>query len=796
MPRKLDRIKAEKLPQSFRLQCGGKVEIKAEAGEGKLPRFSMRAYTGVAMNLEGFSYPVVVDLEGVKGHSQQNPIFRQHDPLNIVGHSDSVGITTGKDGGIDVAGVMSGVNEHTKEIIGLQKNGFNWQASIGATPIIMEFLESGQETEVNGKQFTGPMYISRESLLGEISFVPIGADNNTSAVVLAAKKLRGSKMDKDFSAYMTKCGFSAEDQEKMNDDTKAALAKAYKASADDTDTDEEKKKADAKAKAKAADDDKKAEEDKKTEAGVKLRLKADNKAVADNEERIANIRILAQTSGIDSIKLDGKTVPLVATAIREGWDAKEVELHILRADRAPDNSGPHLHFPNNPEMSDAVIECAVIQAGRHDFRLEEDDFWKDPQTGVRRIPQYKEREVRAELKVRYPDKVQQAAHSMFRGGAGLQAILVAKARMHGYRGSDRINDGNIEDVLRAGSGYGTMRAAEGSSTASIANILANVQNKFALVGYLYVEQAWREVAAIRPTTDFKPTKSINLLGDTMVKPIPDNGQLTDASLSDQAFANQVDQYGRMLTIGRKPIINDDLQILTTTPMKMGQGAGLGLNNLFYTVFNYLTSITADDGAAFWASTGGNHTATPPAMQVAGKANLFSGGGTALSNAALQTAKQAFDNQIDPNGNPLGFDAQVPILFFPPELWVTAMELVDPAAMGLVYGGATAAKQSNINMWKGRLKPVMSRYLNKNTTDLVGGSKVTGTGSTTAWYVLFPSVAGSAVIEVAFLNGVDTPVVQTAGPDWNFDRLGISMRVVFDYGVNAQNFRAGVKMNGQ
>ena len=80
---------------------------------------------------------------------------------------------------------------------------------------------------------------------------------------------------------------------------------------------------------------------------------------------------------------------------------------------------------------------------------------------------------------------------------------------------------------------------------------------------------------------------------------------------------------------------------------------------------------------------------------------------------------------------------------------------------------------------------MSRYL--------GNSKYTGY-SAKAWYLL-ADPNDLAVIEVAFLDGVDTPTVQTAGPDWNFNRLGISMRVIFDFGVNQQNFRAGVKSNG-
>ena len=235
--------------------------------------------------------------------------------------------------------------------------------------------------------------------------------------------------------------------------------------------------------------------------------------------------------------------------------------------------------------------------------------------------------------------------------------------------------------------------AEGTSTANIANILANVLNKFMLQGYLFVEQAWRQICAIRPVNDFKPTKSINLLGDVAFKQVGMSGELANASLSDQAFANQADQYGRILTINRKNIINDDLGILTTSPMKLGQGAGLALNLLIWTLFNNLVNLLADDGNSFFANTAGAHGTTNAtiltALQTLGNANLLaSGASSALSSSSLQTAKQMYDKQIDPNGNPLGYDNGKPILLFPPELWVTAMELVDPTQQGtLVYGGA-------------------------------------------------------------------------------------------------------------
>ena len=37
-------------------------------------------------------------------------------------------------------------------------------------------LKAGKPVTVNGRTFEGPMYVARRTLLGEISFVDLGAD--------------------------------------------------------------------------------------------------------------------------------------------------------------------------------------------------------------------------------------------------------------------------------------------------------------------------------------------------------------------------------------------------------------------------------------------------------------------------------------------------------------------------------------------------------------------------------------------------------------------------------------------
>ena len=168
----------------------GAVTIEAAAdgemtpdGKPRLPRFAMVAYTGGAMRIAGWRHPVVVDLAGLGIPSQNRPIRFGHDMLSGVGHSDTIRI---EDGRLLATGVVSRDTAAAKEIVASARNGFPWQASIGAAVEEFEFVKAAQKTIVNGREFSGPLNVVRRSTLGEISFVDLGADGQTSASVAAS----------------------------------------------------------------------------------------------------------------------------------------------------------------------------------------------------------------------------------------------------------------------------------------------------------------------------------------------------------------------------------------------------------------------------------------------------------------------------------------------------------------------------------------------------------------------------------------------------------------------------------
>lgn len=179
---------AESVPSSLRIVCDDAATITLaaaetpEEGKPSLRKFSMTAYTGGVMRLGGWPYPVVVDLAGMRVTRKSRPILKDHDRGSIVGHTDDIAIT---DKSLEVAGVISGVGATAQEVIATSENGFPWQASLGASADKVVFIPEGKTANANGREFKGPVYVARKSTLGEVSFVALGADDDTEARVAA-----------------------------------------------------------------------------------------------------------------------------------------------------------------------------------------------------------------------------------------------------------------------------------------------------------------------------------------------------------------------------------------------------------------------------------------------------------------------------------------------------------------------------------------------------------------------------------------------------------------------------------
>ena len=278
------------------------------------------------------------------------------------------------------------------------------------------------------------------------------------------------------------------------------------------------------------------------------------------------------------------------------------------------------------------------------------------------------------------------------------------------------------------------------STASIANVVAATANKFVREGYGVVESSWREVANIRSVVDFKANTGVRLTMSTLLKALASNGEIQHGVLGDETRTIQADTKALMLSVTRKDIINDDLGVLSEAPRRLGYASARTFNT------------------DFWA-----------ALEAAVSTN-FPGAGTyknyttgALSLTTLAAAEALFLALKDADGNPIGLSASK--LLCGTAAFTKAREIF----ISTNNVGGTSKDPSG-NIYNGKFTPVCSSYL-----------------SAAPWYLTADTLA-MPLMEAAFLNGNQEPVVETADVDFNL--LGIQMRCYYDYGVAFAEGRRG------
>jgi phage major head subunit gpT-like protein len=682
--------------------CCGSVEISAAASpeEGKpapARTVKMIAYTGGAMKVAQLSYPIVVDLSGFDAGNSARPILIDHegDMDSVLGQTEAIEITAGN---VIVTGRVFGESEKAQRVVAMNDKGFKWQASMGFSAPQRQFIAEGQQVKVNGQVFSGPIHVATKTVLGEISFVPLGADDRTSARI-AATAAKGTSMD--FAKWLEARGFTLAD---LSDAQKAGLQALYdaeiKAAANKPNPNPNPESGDLNSVLTA--------ERKKAEKRQKI-VDLTAKALQDNPGHLPIIEAMSKQA------MDGE------------WDTERYELELLRATRP---QSERLRIAAADEgMNNDVITAAVCMAGGLD----------KPEKA-------------------FKEQTLDAASKRFKNGIGLGELLLLFARRNGY---DGLSTRNVEPLLRAAfAKHENSFYASAVSNLSLQAILTNTANKFLRQGFDAVESTWRAIAAIRPVRDFKAITSYSLTGDFTYRKVPPGGKLEHAQAGEETYTNQADTYGRMFAADRRDIINDDLGVLTQTPRRLGRGGALKFNDVFWAEFM--------DNSTFFTTARGNliEGATPGTND------------TRLGIEGLTRAETGFLNSTDPDGNPMG--AMPKILLVPNALNVSASTLMNSTEIR----DTTASTQfATGNPHQGKFTTVRSSYL--SNANLTGYSVV-------AWYLL-ADPNDIPVIEVAFLNGQETPTVETADADFN--SLGIQFRGYHDFGASLQEYRGGIKMKG-
>lgn len=296
-----------------------------------------------------------------------------------------------------------------------------------------------------------------------------------------------------------------------------------------------------------------------------------------------------------------------------------------------------------------------------------------------------------------------------------------------------------------------MARAAINSTSTFPAIMSNLANKSVMTGFNEAETTFQIWAGKGSNRDFKEAARVALSEAGNLELVPEGGQFPHDSLGEASARTKVATYGKLFSLTRQAIINDDLGLFSKIATKYGSAAKRLVNKMVYAQLT--GNVKMQDGVALFDSKHGN----------------VAGTGEALSVKAIAKAITAMRRQKGITG-----DATLNItpkyLVVPPELEMTAYQIVNStAAVDGVNSGV-------VNPYKGRFVVVADAEL----TD------------PDAWY-LVADASQHDTIEVTYLNGVETPRLETRQ---GFDVDGIEYKVAFDCGVSALDFRGVFKNAGK
>jgi hypothetical protein len=717
------------------------VEIVA-AGDGddepKLASFAMVAYTGGRMRPMGFTRDVVVALSGLTGHETRRPILLNHDPSQIVGHADSIDLTAQR---IKASGIISGAGVAADQVVASGSNGFPWRASIGASIDKMVFVDSGESTIVNGRKFTGPLNVVTKARLREISFVPIAADDRTTASVAASAILSKEVDVMEYGAWLEAKGFVQDD---LTDAQNATLRAAFEAEGSvDGPLPQGSTAAPLTSTASAGGRG-------EVEAGGDSNpvdphgVLARREAHAVESGRISRITEVCAEYGSPAITQGDEQSSLEAHAIANGWTVERTELEALRASRP---TGPAIHSQDSMTgVTPAAIEASLcIAAGLPEAVASRD---------------VSERDMNAAVSPRLR-------------GTTLHALMdfCVVAAGAAYSGSRKSNE-FIHAAMRANrqlwgqQTYTSLQASAGFSTVSLSGLLGNVANKALVAAYEAIETVNEFITATRSHSDFKSWSRYRLDNTGAFQKVGPDGELKHVGLDESTFTNQLDTYGAMISLTRQMIINDDLGAFLQIPTLIGRMSAIKVEE---EVFKLLLS-------------------NPSSFFAAGNGNTLTGAASALDIEALGDGEQLMLDQVDSNAKPILVAPR--ILLVGSALKVMADDLFAETRVEVSTTAAAARRFAN-NPHRGKYTPYVSPYINNTAILDSDGTAISGQ-SATRWY-MFSDPVVRAAMAVATLNGQRLPVIESQ--DTEFSTLGLQWRGYHDFGVGMEDTVGAIMSDG-
>ena len=286
------------------------------------------------------------------------------------------------------------------------------------------------------------------------------------------------------------------------------------------------------------------------------------------------------------------------------------------------------------------------------------------------------------------------------------------------------------------------------SSSDFGQILIDVAHKSLLKGWETAAENFDQFTSHGTLTDFRPAKRVGLGDFGYLPQVGEGEEYTYGTIGDEGASVALATYGQLFSITRQAIINDDMNLLTKIPEKMGQAARATIAKL---VFALLTgNAIAQDGKALFDASHKN-TLT----------------GAALDVTSIDKAIQMMNGFVNARGEPLAIEPEFMLL--PTSLYTRAKQIL----------GSASVEGADIN--SGIINPI------RDVVPALKSARLQ-VADPKSWYLI-----NKEAIEVSYLDGIDTPYMEQQN---GFTVDGVSTKVRIDAGVNVIDYRGVVKVTNK
>lgn len=286
------------------------------------------------------------------------------------------------------------------------------------------------------------------------------------------------------------------------------------------------------------------------------------------------------------------------------------------------------------------------------------------------------------------------------------------------------------------------------STSDFPLILADVMNKRLRAAYQAAPRTFQAFSRRSDVSDFKTVQTMALSGAPDLEEIKESGEYTYGSMSEEGQSYKLKTFGKIISITRQALINDDLSAFTRIAPAFGASAAEKESDIVYGLMT--SNVKLSDNVVLFHSTHKNLGTTGAISE------------TTLSEARKMLRKQSGVG----DSRPLNLQAEY--LIVPAALETTAQKLLS---------AVLAAQTSNVNPFANSLNLIVEPRLDA--------------ASETAWY-LAASPSRIDTIEYGYLSGNEGVYTEIEN---GFDVDGVKIKARLDFAAGVVDFRGLFKNAG-